>query len=138
MTIATAATATPGTYTLTITITGTGTTTTHTTTVTLTVTPPAPTFTLSGSPPSQTVYRGSGTTYTVTVSPANGFSGQVNLTISGLPGRTSASFSPNPTGTSSTLTIQTARKTHTGSYQLNITGTSGDIIRTTTITLVVQ
>jgi methionine-rich copper-binding protein CopC len=135
MTVSTNASTAPGTYTLTVTGTGTS---THTTTVTLTVTAAAPTFSLSASPTSQTVVRGSGTSYAVTVTPANGFNGQVNLSVSGLPSRMSASFSPNPATSTSTLTLQTNRKTRTGTYQLTITGTSGGITQTTTVTLVVQ
>ena len=58
--------------------------------------------------------------------------------MAGLPNHTSASFSPNPTASSSVLTVQTYRNTHTGSYQLTITGTSGGVTSTTTVTLVVQ
>jgi hypothetical protein len=102
------------------------------------VTAAAPTFSLSASPTSQTVVRGSGTSYAVTITPANGFNGQVNLSVSGLPGRSSASFSPDPATSASTLTLQTNRKTRTGAYQLTITGTSGGITQTTTVTLAVQ
>ncbi len=126
-----------GTYT--ITVTGTGTSATHTTTVTLTVTAStAPDFTLSASPLSQTVTRGGGTFYTVTIAPVNGFSAPVSLSVSGLPNRSSASFSPNPATSSSTLTVATSRPTHTGTYTLTITATSGGITHTIQVTLVVQ
>jgi serine protease AprX len=93
---------------------------------------------LTGSPASRTVTRGAGTTYTVTVTPLNGFSGSVSLSVSGLPSRTSASFSPNPTTSSSTLSVTTSRKTSTGTYRLTITGTSGGFTHTSVVSLTVQ
>jgi hypothetical protein len=121
-----------------LTITGTGGGITHQTTVTLVVQAPAPNFTITASPTSQTVTRGAKTTYTVTINPVNGFSSSVSLSVSGLPNRTSASFSPNPATSSSTLTITTNRKTNTGTRTLTIKGTGGGLTRTTTVTLVVQ
>ena len=44
-----------------------------------------PGFTLSATPPSQTVPRGNTTSYTATVTPGTGFTGTVNFTVSGLP-----------------------------------------------------
>jgi hypothetical protein len=136
MNIAVGAATVIGTYT--ITVTGTGTSATHATSVSLTVQGPTPDFTLSASPASRTISRGSGTSYVVTITPVNGFSGSVSLSVSGLPNRTSGSFSPNPVTSSSTLSVSTARPTHGGSYQLTITGTSGGITHTTQVTLVVQ
>jgi hypothetical protein len=136
MTITVGAATAPGTYT--ITVTGTGTSATHTTTVSLTVTAPTATYTLAATPPSQSVRAGGSTTYAVTVSPQNGFSSPVTLSVSGLPNRTTASFSPSATTSSSTLTVQTARNTRAGSFVLTITGTGGGVTRTTTVTLVVQ
>jgi hypothetical protein len=128
---------TPGSYPLTI--TGTSGTLTHTTSVTLTVTgpPPPPDFSLSASPSSQTVKHGAGTTYTVTITPSNGFTGTVTLSVSGLPSRASAGFNPDPATTSSTLTVSTSRRTPAGSYPLVITGVSGSLTHTTTVMLVV-
>jgi Putative Ig domain len=106
-------------------------------TFTLTVNPAAtPDFSLSASPTSQTVTQGSGTSYTVTVTPSGGFTGSVNLSVSGLPSGASGSFSPNPTTGSSTLTVTTGSSTPTGTYPLTITGTSGSLTHTTSATLV--
>ena len=107
-------------------------------TLTVTATGPAPTFGLSALPGSQTVLRGAAVDYAVTVTAANGFNGPVSLSVSGLPNRASASFSPNPATSSSKLTVVTNRKTHPGSFQLTITGTNGGITKTATVTLVVQ
>lgn len=98
-----------------------------------------PNFSVSASPATRTVTRGSSTTYAVTITRINGFTGSVTLKLSGLPGRVSSSFNPNPaTATSSTLTVSPQRKSSRGSYTLTIQGTSGSLVRTTTVQLVIQ
>src|SRR5882672_4449089 len=100
----------------------------------------APDFTLSATPPSQTVVQGNSTSYTVTVGAVNGFTGTVTFSASGLPAGANATFSP-PTITtsgSSTMTVTTASGTPTGSHTITVTGTSGTAIHTTTVTLVVN
>ncbi len=130
----TTSTSTPaGTYSLTI--TGVSGSLTRTTNVTLVVSPPG--FSLSASPSSQTISRGSSTTYTVTITPAAGFAGSVSLSVSGLPHRTIGTFSSNPTTGSSILTITTSSNTPPGTYELTITGVSNGLTNETTATLVV-
>src|SRR5437867_2250515 len=135
LSVTTSASTPTGTYTLTI--TGVSGTLTHTTTVTLVVNP-SPDFTLSASPASQTVTPGGATSYNVTISPTGGFSGQVTLSVSGLPGGGNGSFTPNPAGASSTLSVTTSASTPTGTYTLTITGVSGVLTHTTSVTLVVS
>ena len=136
MAVATTAATAPGTYTLSI--TGTGTSATHTTTVTLVVTQ-APDFAVSASPSSQTVVQGQGKSYTVTVTPSNGFTGAVTLSASGLPAGVTASFSPASLTTSgnSTMTVATTAATVPGTYTLTITGTGTSATHSATVTLVV-
>jgi len=130
-----------GTYPLTITGTNPTKSLTRTTSVTLVVNPasppPTPDFSLSATPASQSVVQGAGTTYTVTVTPTNGFNSSVSLRVSGLPVGATATFSPNPFTSTSTLSVATTVSTPVGSYPLTITGTSGSLTRTTTVTLVV-
>jgi hypothetical protein len=137
LTVTTTAGTTPaGNYTLTV--TGTDGTITHSTTVTLVVT--IPDFTISGSPPSRTVVLANSTSYTISVTALNGFSGTTGLTISGVPANTTTSFNPtsiNGTG-QSTLTVNTSASTPTGTFNLTITGTSGALVHTTQVSLVVQ
>ncbi|HKV61621.1 MAG TPA: N,N-dimethylformamidase beta subunit family domain-containing protein [Candidatus Acidoferrum sp.] len=121
-----------GTYTLTI--TGTSGTLTHSTTVTFVVNP-LPDFTLSASPSSQSVTQGGSTNYTVTASLIGGFSNPVNLSVSGLPSGANGTFSPNPMTASSALSVTTSTTTPIGTYTLTITGVSGSLTRTTTVTL---
>jgi len=134
LSISTSATTPVGTSTLTITGVSGG--LTHTTTVNIVVNP-APDFTLSSSPASQTVIQGNATSYNVTVSPTNGFAGQVTLSASGLPAGANYTFSPNPATGTSTLSVTTASTTPAGSYTLTITGVSGSLTHTATITLVI-
>ncbi len=97
--------------------------------------PPGPTFALSIAPAYRSVLPGGATSYTVTITPANGFSGAVSLAVTGHPAGSTATFSPASATTSSTLTISTAASTSIASYLLAITGTSGDLVRTATATL---
>ncbi len=98
-----------------------------------------PDFSFSATPSSGTVVQGNGTTYTVTVTPSNGFTGTLSLSVSGLPSGATASFNPASITTSgnSTLTINTAASTPPGSYPLTITATNGTLSHSTTVTLVV-
>ncbi|MDP9403481.1 MAG: hypothetical protein M3P85_09125 [Actinomycetota bacterium] len=134
MTLSTASSTPPGTYT--VSITGTAGSLVRTATVTLTVTE-APSFSLSASPSSQSVVKGRSTSYAVTVSPTGGFSDPVTLSASGLPSGAAASFSPNPTTGSSTLTVSTKKTTKPGTYTLKITGTGGGLTRTVSVQLTV-
>jgi hypothetical protein len=134
LSVTTSSTTPAGSYT--VTITGVSGTLTHTTTVTLVVNP-IPDFTLSGSPASQTVSPGSQANYTATITPANGFTGQVTLSVSGLPTGASGSFSPNPATSTSTLSMTTSASTPAGTYTLTMTGVSGSLTHTANVTLVV-
>jgi len=121
-----------------LTITGTSGTLTHTASVTLVVTAPVtPNFSLSASPASQSVVQGASTSYTVTITPSGGFTGSVTLSASGLPAGAAASFAPNPATSTSTMSVTTSSTTPTGSYPLTITGTSGTLSHTASVTLIV-
>jgi hypothetical protein len=97
-------------------------------------------FTISATPSSQTVTAGSGTSYTTTVSAVNGFTGTVNLSVSGLPSGATGSFNPASVAGSgnSTLSVSTGSTTPAGTYTLTITGTSGSLTNSTTVTLVIN
>ncbi len=134
MTVTTTAATAAGTYV--VTITGTGSTLTHSTTVTLVVTA-APDFTIAASPSTLTITRNVNGTYTVNVGALNGFSGAVNLTVTGLPRNATATFSPTSvvgSGTS-TLTVNSSRRANS---TLTITGTSGTTTHSVNVTLVVN
>jgi len=136
MSVTTAGTTPAGTYTLTV--TGTSGSLSHSTTVTLIVqAASSPDYSLSATP-SQTVIQGLGANYTVTITPSGGFTGAVTLSVSGLPNGTSATFTPNPATGNSSMIVSTNRGTQPGTYVLTITGVSGGLSHSTTVTLVVN
>lgn len=124
------------TRTYTLTITATDGTLTHSTKVTLVVAD----FSISASPSSQTVRRGSQTTYTATITPVGPFSASVNFSVTGLPRRTNASFNPTSVvgSGSSTVTISVNKPAQTGTYPLTITATGGGVTHSASVTLVIQ
>ena len=139
MSVTTTASTPSGTYALTI--TGTSGSLMRSTTVTLVVNSgSSQSFSISASPATQTVTRGSNTAYTVTVTAVNGFNGQVTFRVRGLPTNASASFNPGSvTGQgTSTLTISTNSSTSTGTFSLRVRGTSGGVTHSTTVQLIVQ
>jgi hypothetical protein len=121
-----------------VTITGTSGTLSHTTSVQVVVQAAAPDFGLTATPSSRSVARNGSTTYAIAVSPLNGFTGSVSLSVTGLPSRATGTFSPNPTASTSTLTVRTQRNVARGTYTLTVRGTSGALVHTTTVTLVVN
>ncbi|MBV9155462.1 MAG: hypothetical protein JO097_04320 [Acidobacteriaceae bacterium] len=86
---------------------------------------------------------GKSVTYTVTVSPVNGFTGPTTLSLSGLPSGISGSFSVNPvvitsnSAVSSLLTVSTSTEVAGGTYPITVTGQSGSLTHSTSATLYV-
>jgi hypothetical protein len=137
LTVATDASIAPGTYPLTV--SGTNSSTSHTTAITLVVNAPlTPDFTVTATPASRTVVRGAWASYTISITPSDGFSAPVTFSASGLPTGTSGSFAPNPASDSSVLSVTTTSSAKVGSYTLTITATSGSLVRTTTVSLQVK
>jgi minor extracellular protease Epr len=105
--------------------------------------PATPDFSNSASPSALTINAGASGTSTITVTSLNTFSGAVSLTVSG-PAGWSASASPSPLtlvsgGTaSSTLTIPVPLGTAAGTYTVTVTGTSGLLSHSATVTANVQ
>ena len=131
-----------GTYSVTLTATNTVGSNSLTKTNYITVMPPPPDFTITASPAKQTLHKGGSTSYTVTITPSNGFTGQVTLSVSGQPGGASTSFSVNPVNgsvtASSTLFVGTSSTTKQGSYTLTVTATGGGLTHTAIVTLQVK
>jgi len=107
------------------------------------VTAPAPPdFSMSASPASRSVRRGNQTTYTVTITPVNGFNETVTLSVGGLPpSGVTAAFNPisiNGAG-SSTLTLSVAKSAApVSNITLTLTGTSPSLTRSTTVLLTIR
>ncbi len=139
MTVSTSASTPAGSYSITITGTGSdASTTTHSTTVSLMV---GGDFSLSASKATVTMSPGSSAADAISVSGSNGYTSTVTLSVSGLPQRTNANFSPNPVtpGGSSTMTINANRRATPGTYALTVTGKGADgTTHTIPVTLVIQ
>jgi hypothetical protein len=97
-----------------------------------------PNFSLSASPSSLTITQGTNATTTITVTPVNGFTGIVSLSVSGLPSGVAASFSPTSSASTSVLTLTASGTAAIGTVSLSVTGTSSNLSRQTTITLSVN
>ena len=106
-------------------------------TASVTVTSVPPDFSLSVSPTSQSVRRGNTATYTVNVTPSNGFNGSVTLSLTGQPSGSTVTFTPNPATSSSTLTVKTLSTTTRSTYSLTVQGVSGSLSHITTAALTV-
>ena len=113
-----------------LTITGTSGSTKATTTLALGIY--APSFTLATYSSVSLGQGTSGTAYFY-ITPQYGFTGNVTMSVSGLPSGVTASFSPNPASTSSVLTLTASSTAAPGQYQLTITGTSGTQTQTATL-----
>ncbi len=122
--------------TATVTITGTSGSLSATTTISLTV-DALGTFTLTPSPKKLTVEQGSSGTSTITVNDKNGFDQEVTLAATGVPSGVTASFSTNPTTSTSTLTLAVSGSAATGKSTITITGTYGSLSKKTTVMLTV-
>lgn len=141
LTLNVAATTVTGSYPLTITASGGSPILTRTTAITLIKLAPAPDFSLSITPASQTIGTGKSTSYTVNINRTNGFSSSVTLSTSGLPTGITGSFSTNPTTANSvTLTTAVATSVVPGTYNFTISATGGSpaLTRSVSATIVVQ
>jgi len=79
-------------------------------------------------------------TYTLLLTGSAGFTAPVTLTLQGAPSGTTISFDPNPVappGTSQ-LCITTTASTVAGTYVMTVTGASGQVIDTTSLTLTIN
>ena len=99
-------------------------------------------FALTVAPESAVTVPGGEVSFTVTVSPVNGFTGDVGLSLGGLSSsEASWSFTPETIAGgsgSSQFMVTTAASLAPGTYPLTITGTSGSLLRSAPATLVVN
>ncbi|MDO8429963.1 MAG: fibronectin type III domain-containing protein, partial [bacterium] len=98
-------------------------------------------FSLSSSPPSNSLVQGSFVTTTVTITKIDGPAVSVSLSASGLPAGVTASFNPTsctPNNTcTSTLTLNVSAPAPVGTYPITINGTDGYSTKSTTHTLTI-
>ena len=118
--------------------------------LTLTVSAPggggSPDFTISLNPTSLTVLQGSSGTTQLTLTPQNGFTGPVNLSLVDGSGNSVSGISLDPpsvnvTGSvpvTQTLTISVNSGVATGPYNLQVRATSGSLTKTANLSLTVS
>src|SRR5208282_474906 len=98
-------------------------------------------FTISAAPASLSIAPGNQGASTITTSISGGFNFPINLSASGMPAGTTASFNPPsipaPGSGSSTMTITVGSSTSPGTYPITVTGSGGGVLQTVTITLTV-
>ena len=97
-----------------------------------------PSFTLTAAPGSLTINPGASGSATIDIASANGFSGNVNLSVSGLPAGVTVTWSANPANAASFLTLAVSDAAVRGSYLVTATGTSGSLSASTTIALLIN
>jgi hypothetical protein len=103
-------------------------------------------FTLSLNPTSLTVQQGSSGQTTLTITPQNGFTGTVNLSLvdgsgNSVPGITLAPTSVSVTGSSpvsQNLTVNVGSGVAPGTYSLQVRATSGSLTKTANLNLTVS
>src|SRR5437660_361214 len=104
--------------------------------------PPSPDFVISISPSSETVSQGATASgIQVSVQALNGFSGDVQMTLSGIPsGVTANPLSPFSvqSGGSATLLLGASATAATGDASISVQGASGSLSHSKTIALSVQ
>lgn len=96
------------------------------------------TFTLGLSSSSLVIMQDNTESVTVTITPVNGFSSPVALSVVGLPSGVTAEFLPNPATTSSTLTLNVSASAAPGNTTLTVKGTSGALEKTATLNLTIE
>lgn len=94
-------------------------------------------FSLLVSSNTVSIGPGDSASTTVSVGSSSGFSGNVSLSVSGLPSGVTASFDTNPVTVSSNLTLTSGGTPAAGTYTVIVAGTSGNLSASTTLTLTV-
>ena len=101
----------------------------------------APGFSISAGPSSASLPDAGGTaTYAITIVRGNGFSDSIGFVVAGLPSGATATFSANPVsdlaGLTSLLSVTVPAALAPATYRLAITGASGTLSSTASVTLV--
>jgi subtilase family serine protease len=137
MTIAVGSSTAIGTYS--IRVTGTSGSITEVATVSLSVTKPASGYTISASPTSISIARGSSGTSTITTTISAGFDSAISLSATGYPTGVTVSFSPEtirkPGSGTSTMKVKVGKGVALGNHTLTINATGAGVPRTVQVIL---
>ncbi|MEZ4361050.1 MAG: S8 family serine peptidase [Kofleriaceae bacterium] len=103
--------------------------------------PPVPRFNLAASPASRVINQGDSTTFDLDLSPVAGFTGTVALSASAVPAFNGVLEAvPSSVGVPgvSTLNVVSSTATAVGTYAVTVTGTSGALTKSRTVTVLVR
>lgn len=102
--------------------------------------PPPPSFAIAANPFSVSISASSNAQVGLTLTPENGFSGTVTVSLSGLPSGVTASPSSPFTlpSTGLTLTLTADASVANGSYALTFQGTSGSLTSSVPVSLTIE
>lgn len=96
--------------------------------------PPPPSFTIVVTPSAPSIAPGTSSTVLVSITPQNGFSNAVAVTVTGLPsGLSAAPSSFSVQNTQQTVTLTAANTLANGNYAFALNGTSGSLSGSTTV-----
>jgi hypothetical protein len=97
-------------------------------------------FSLAATPSSQSLSPGATARYSATVTAGSGFTGLVTFAADGLPSGSTATFSPSTLvgGGTSDVDIAATAATPPGTYAITIRATSGPLVKSVSVTLVVN
>jgi hypothetical protein len=122
-----------------VTVTGTSGALSHSTNVNVSVAQSSsPDFTISTNPTRVTVNAGVGGTSTVTVAPLNGFTGTVTLALTTNSTNLICTLSSTSIAGGSGTSILSCHASSAGNYLATVTGTSGSLSHSSTVTFHVQ
>jgi len=98
--------------------------------------PTPPSFSIVATPSAPSIAPGTSSTFQVSITPQNGFSGAVTVTVSGLPSGLSATpLSFSVQNAPQTVTLTAASMIATGNYSLSLSGTSGSVTGSATLSV---
>lgn len=99
-------------------------------------------FTISATPPSQTISSGHSAVYTITLASVGGLSGNVALSCSGRPPHSSCTVSPGSVALGGTATAKVtlfpSQRVNHGTFTLMFTGNLGTLSHSTNVSLTVK
>lgn len=112
----------------------------HTLTLSLLVDPAPADFTLAAALAAQSVVPGANVNYPIDAIGLNSFTGTVDLSVAGLPPGATAVFTPAAIvpGSQSIMSVATLPTTPPGSYALSVSGTTGALVHTLPLSLIVD
>ncbi|MFK8058209.1 MAG: reprolysin-like metallopeptidase [Saprospiraceae bacterium] len=100
----------------------------------------SPTFTMTLPSTSSSICPNDPVSISITTASVSGFTGNISLSVTNLPGATASSFGSQTiaAGSSTTLNLSNTGALAAGDYTLTVTGTNGSIVRNANYILTVQ